>query len=177
MALKKKNNKKNNNKKKIIKPEYSVHTRIENPKILRKEVLSLAIETIQLIKYYREYSEKKKIKIELMETLKRDIKDMKHMLKNIDTYTPINLDQVNNLPYFKKKEKALAEIEKYRQKAVKELEKEKALWEDIETTEIKIPKTEIEKKPEKIEIRKEPEKPKDKVESELEMLRNKLSKI
>lgn len=146
----------------------TVHVRMNAPRAIRKELLSIAIATIEVIKKYRAYVESKKNKDFFMKELRRKVAEIKK-LRNVLTLEelPLSLGQVEALPRFRKKREALAKMEEYRAKAESELKEEREKLK----REIAKPKKRVKLKVPKAS------KSVDKLQADLDALRRKLAGI
>lgn len=154
MAVKKKSEKRE-------KPVESIHVRLDNPTAIRKENLSLAIEIIGLLKRYYEYLEIKKQKDDLVRLLRSDIAEIKRLARELDTEEmPVSVGELRGMKVIEKHESA----EQKEEMPEPEQEKKKE--------EIKPAKAPLPKKKEPVKLQ-----PKDKLETELEELRNMISQM
>ena len=151
MALKKKSEKRET-------PDDSIHVRLENPTIIRKDVLAVAIDVIGLLKRYYEYIEIKKQKDDIMRLLRADINEIKRLSKELDAEEmPVTINQLLTA-------KAIERAEKVEPKA-------KASKVDEKKEEVKAQP--LSKAP-KLVVKQQP---KDKLENELAELKNMISKL
>ncbi|MEK6864190.1 MAG: hypothetical protein AABX27_02780 [Nanoarchaeota archaeon] len=151
MALKKKSEKRET-------PDDSIHVRLENPTIIRKDVLAVAIDVIGLLKRYYEYIEIKKQKDDIMRLLRADINEIKRLSKELDAEEmPVTINQLLTA-------KAIERPEKVEPKA-------KASKVDEKKEEVKAQP--LSKAP-KLVVKQQP---KDKLENELAELKNMISKL
>ena len=94
----------------VAKGVQAIHVLIEAPKVLRKDVLSLAIETIQLLKHYERVKFLRQQKIILLLRLKREMDGIKRLVHEMDVSDfPLTLEEVRNHPRFKVHEKVVEE--------------------------------------------------------------------
>lgn len=90
----------------------SIHISISSPLRLRKEVLSLAIEAIQLLKHNERLKLLKKRKLELMGRLKHEMDGIRKLMLELNTSDlPLSLEEVRNHPRFKVDDKPAKEHE------------------------------------------------------------------
>ena len=153
MAIKKKPEKRE-------KPDESIHVRLDNPTLIRKENLSLAIDIIGLLKRYYEYLEIKKQKDGLMRLLRVDINEIKRLAKELDVQEmPVSM---NKILAVEGKTEALVEKEEVPPLPLEPKEEKKK----------------EEAKPQPAKPKKEPgSRPKDKLETELEELKDMISRM
>ncbi|RME54553.1 hypothetical protein D6777_03390 [Candidatus Woesearchaeota archaeon] len=161
------------------KPEDNIHIMVKSPKFIRKQVLALTIETIELLKKVKQYKQQKEEKHRLMKELKKTLDEIKKLNKELESKElPLKLQDIDNLPVFKKQKEALKVIERLRQKTEKEWEEEeKELKRELAKTP-KLPPEAPEPEVKKEEIEKiiKP-KPKDQLEADLEALREKMAQL
>jgi hypothetical protein len=153
-----------------------IHIKIASPNYLRKQVLALTIESIEIMKVLRAYRENKTSKKKLIEDLKAEVDAIKKLTVELEKHElPMNIKQLNNLPMFKEKRELLEKVEKVREKAEKALEREQVrLEKDI----AKGPRMPPAPKPviEEIPTSLHPE-IKDKLEADLASLRDKMAQL
>ncbi|MDI6736893.1 MAG: hypothetical protein QME12_00050 [Nanoarchaeota archaeon] len=139
------------------KPDESIHVRLDNPTLIRKENLSLAIDIIGLLKRYYEYLEIKKQKDGLMRLLRADIAEIKRLTKELVVEEmPVSMNKILSA---EQKTEAIAQKGELPPLEPKEEKKKEA------------------PKPAKPQLPKPASKPKDKLETELEELKNMISKM
>lgn len=137
----------------------SVHVRLDSPMTLRKDVLSLAVETIALLKRYYELQELRRQKDGITKILRTDINEIKRLAKELDIEEmPLTAGQIEGMHPIHPQEK---------QKLKPHVEEK-----PVEVREEK-------KKPEPApKIQKQAkQQPKDRLETELEDLRRMISSI
>lgn len=112
---------------KPVKPEANIHIMIQSPNELRKQVLALTIETIELIKRVKTFKDERDMKKQVMNKLKSEINHIKTLASELEkNELPLDMKQVDELPFFKKKQAVLEKVEKARTKAERYLEREEA---------------------------------------------------
>jgi len=149
--------------------EESIHVRIDNANEIRKKVLELAIETIELLKKCEAYNEEKKQKAELVKLLRNEVNEIKRLTKELNiAEMPLTMGEVEHLPIIRKekyeelkKQREAMRLEelKKREERRRALEERKKLMEAEKV--VKAAKT----------------KPKSKLESDLEALKKKLAQL
>ena len=158
------------------KKSVEIHIRIASPNYLRKQVLALTIESIEIMKVLRAYRENKTAKKKLMVDLKAEVDAIKKFTTELEKQElPMNIKQLENLPMFKEKREILEKVEKVREKAEKALEREQARLEKDIAKGPRMPpapKAVIEE----MEISAHPE-IKDKLEADLASLRDKMAQL
>ena len=124
---------------KPLKGMSSIHVSLSSPRLLRREVLSLAIETIQLLKHHERLKSLKKTKIELTGRLKQEMDGIRKLVLELNTSDlPLSLEEVRKHPRFRVHEKEaelpdveiIGEFPKKKYHKDKELEKERELVEE-----------------------------------------------
>ncbi|MFH1638556.1 MAG: hypothetical protein ABIB71_09080 [Candidatus Woesearchaeota archaeon] len=163
-------------KKKRAKPGVTVHVQLRAPKALRKDILSVAIAMIGMIKKYRAHVAMKKRKELLIKHLGKKFREIKELRKVLNVEElPLSLSQVESMPRFKGKKRAMDLMEEARLKGEREWrEEQRMLRKDLSrpVKEIKIKvKTLKSKGPKKMK------KPVDKLQADLDALRRKMASI
>jgi len=133
--------------KKPKKPETAFHVMIPAPKSLRKLILTFSIDAIQLLKRHKNYKEINKRKEKLREELKEIVSNIKSLSKKLTTED------------FPLSLKQVLDHPRF-----KEIEVPKPIAKPV-------------KKTKALKVEKVPKPSKDKLESDLEALRDKLSMI
>ena len=160
-----------------------VHVRVSSPTTARRELLSLAIDLIQIQKKHRDYMNKKREKEAAMRNLRRVTAEIKEYLRIIDSYDmPMSLAEIENLPEIKKAREALTKIERLRGEAEKrQAEEEAQLYREINSSPRPVPKgvmNRMEHAERKAVPRpSEPKVPVDKLEDDLAALKRRLDTI
>ncbi|MBU2638478.1 MAG: hypothetical protein KJ955_05880 [Nanoarchaeota archaeon] len=111
-------------------PDDSIHVRLDTPMGIRKEVLSLAVDVISLLKRYYEYIDTKKHKDDLMKLLRADVNEIKRLTKELNVEElPLSMGELKQAhaieepvlpekkPAAKKEEKLKEELPKKEKKA------------------------------------------------------------
>ena len=158
--------------------EMSIHIKIDSPNLIRKEVLSLTIETIELLKKLRAFREAKIKKLNLMRDLRKEVGDIKNLTRDMVVQElPMDMEAVENLPGFRKQKENLERIEKLRGMSEQRWNSfEGQLTKDV-SQEPRAPPRDL---PARIVVKEAPkEKPKsrDKLEADLEALREKMAQL
>ncbi len=159
--------------------EMSIHIKIESPNLIRKEILSLTIETIELLKKLRAFREAKVKKMNMMKDLRKEVNDIKNLTRDLVMQDlPMDMEAVENHPTFKKQRENLERIEKLREMSEQRWNSfESQLSKDF-SQEPRAPPREVPRPMPKIkEMPKEKPKPKDKLEADLEALREKMAQL
>ncbi len=157
--------------------EMSIHIKIDSPNLIRKEVLSLTIDTIELLKKLRAFRDAKAKKINLIKDLRKEVGDIRNLTKDlVGQNLRMYMEAVDNLPTFRRQREALEEIEKMRNMSEQRWASfESHLASDI-SKEPKAPPRELPAQ----RIRETPKdkpKPRDKLEADLEALREKMAQL
>ncbi|MBI4154140.1 hypothetical protein HY501_02290 [Candidatus Woesearchaeota archaeon] len=85
-----------------VKGTEAIHILIQQPKVLRKEVLSLAIEALQLLKHYEKVKLLREQKFSLLLSLKKEMDLIRKMVHELDVSDfPLSLEEVRKHPRFK----------------------------------------------------------------------------
>lgn len=150
-------------------PDDSIHVRLDTPMVIRRSVLSLAVDTISLLKRYYEYQETKKQKDDLMRLLRSDINEIKRLTKelNIDEL-PLSVGQLMGMDAIEKKDKSALKAD------MKVIDAEEFRREEKRKRELEKVKVEMPPKASKQPVKLPPQ---DKLESELEDLKNLISRL
>ncbi len=163
-----------------------VHVMINAPGEARRSLLSLAIDLVRLQKKHRDFLNRKKEKEEFMRKLRRNVAEIKELMKILDSYElPVSLEQIENLPQFRKHREAIRRMEEVRQRAESKIMESEEEFESIAHEKPRpVPKKarELERKNEppkapKAASQRIEKKPEDKLESDLEELQRKLDSI
>lgn len=159
--------------------EMSVHIKIDSPNLIRKEVLSLAIETIEILKKLKAYRDAKVKKLNLIRDLKKEVNDIKNLTRDLVVQDlPMDMEAVENLPPFKRQREALEKIEKMREMSEHRWSSfESHLARDVSQEPRAPPRELIRPMPKAKEVPKDKPKPKDKLEADLEALREKMAQL
>lgn len=173
-----------------------IHVRVSSPGAARRDLLSLAIDLVKMQKKYREFLNKRKEKEDYMKRLRRNVAEIKELMKLLDSYElPMSLQELENLPQFKRHRDALRKMEEVRLAAEEHINKYEHELESLASENVRpVPKAarEFERKqnepprvpkPTKAEQKKAepkieiPRKPVDKLEADLEDLQRRLESI
>ncbi|HII15715.1 MAG TPA: hypothetical protein HA362_05370 [Nanoarchaeota archaeon] len=132
MAVKKKPEKRST-------PDESVHVRLDSPMAIRKDVISLAIDVIGLLKRYYEYMDTKKQKEDLMRLLRADVGEIKRLTKELDLdEMPLTVGQLMSMHSIEPKDKAEIKV-KMAEIDMEEQHREEKRKREIETVKAQIP--------------------------------------
>lgn len=150
-------------------PDDSIHVRLDTPMAIRREVLSLAVDAISLLKRYYEFLDAKKQKDDLMKLLRSDINEIKRLTKELDIEEmPLSVSQLIGLHTIEPKEKSALKAEMH-VIAAEELRREDKRKRELEQVKVHIP-PKSSKQPVKLL-------PKDKLETELAELKSLISRL
>jgi len=150
-------------------PDDSIHVRLENPTVIRKDVLAVAIDVIGLLKRYYEYIEIKKQKDDLLRLLRADVNEIKRLAKELDTEElPVTVSQLLSAKVIERHDKVELKAKVNAIKADEEKREEKR------KEEIKVVKGRLPPKSSKLVIKQQP---RDKLEDELAELKNLISRM
>lgn len=145
-------------------PEESIHVKLGSPKAIRKEILTLAISLIELLKRHEAYLSLKTRKVMLMKQLSMEIDEIKRLFKEFNIgELPISSAAFDELPIIKKEKNE----ERNRQREVK------MIGDAMERDERRRERAER-KQP---EAARKSQAPYNKLEADLESLREKLETI
>lgn len=172
-----------------------IHVRVSSPGTARRDLLSLAIDLVKMQKKYREFLNKRKEKEDYMRRLRKNVLEIKELMKLLDSYElPMSLQELENLPQFKRHKEALRKMEEVRLAAEEHINRYEQELESLASEKVRPvpkaareferrqnepprapkPKTEQKKPEPKVEI---PRRPVDKLESDLEDLQRRLESI
>jgi len=160
-------------KKKHNGKEESIHVRLSNPKILRKGVLTLAIELIELLKRFEARMELKSHKENLLKLLQNETNELKKLVKDFNLQElPLTIKQLESLPIVKddKEEESLRQHEARKIAEVIEKEQKKKYKDERE-------RKEEERRAERAIRQEQTKKPLNKLEADIEALKQKLARI
>lgn len=150
------------------KPDESIHVRLDNPMMIRKENLSLAIDIIGLLKRYYEYLETKKQKDDIMRLLRADVAEIKRIARELDVEElPVSAGELMGMKTIEKHDKIELKAKMNALKSEEERREEKRR-EELTVVKAQLPKA----KKEPIRLQ-----PRDKLETELEELKNLISRM
>lgn len=173
-----------------------IHVRISSPGTARRDLLSLAIDLVKMQKKYREFLNKRKEKEDYMKRLRRNVAEIKELMKLLDSYElPMSLQELENLPQFRKHKESLRKMEEVRLAAEEHINRYEREMESLASEDVRpVPRAarEFERrrnepprapKPAK-EVQKKavpkvetPRRPVDKLEADLEDLQRRLESI
>lgn len=177
---------------KASKGSAPIHVRVPAPATARRDLLSLAIDLVRMQKKHREYLNKKKEKEEAMKKLRRNAAEIKELVKVLDSYElPMSMEELENLPQFKRHKEALRKMEEVRLAAEKHINEYEQELESLASVNPKpVPKAAralerkqneppkppkpVKKAEPKVET---PKKPVDKLEADLDALQRRLESI
>lgn len=143
------------------KPEESIHTKIKYPNALRKTILASTIEVIEALKNYEILKEIRANKLILLDDLKKETKHINRLAKELGLdELPLKLQEIKKLSGSKEKKKEIKQV-----KPETKLDKK---WQQVE---LELHKTlESNKRKHKL-------KPQDKLENDLQALRDKMAQL
>lgn len=168
--------KKKKKKKRTARPRtnITVHIKLLAPKALRKELLSIAIAMIEMIKRYRAYVEMKRRKQLLTRELRKKVGELKQLRDTLYLQElPLSQNQVETMSQASGEGDAIEEVEEGLEEEMK-LEKEESQLKRglLEKKSMPQPRKEV------VEVKpKKEKKHKDKLQADLDALRDKLSTI
>ncbi len=109
------------------KPEDDIHVKVDNPKWLRKEVLTTAIDLINVLKRYESYVELNKHKEHLLKLLKSEMSEVKSLMKELKLKElPLSSKKFNQLKFVKEEKEEVAKEQKAVEREEKKHEREVA---------------------------------------------------
>lgn len=162
-----------------------MHVRVAKPGNVRRNLLSLAIDLVQMQKKHRDFLNRRTEKEELLKRLRKTFNEIKELMKLMDSYElPLSLEEVESLPRYKKEKEEIEKIEKYRELAEEDMkEEERKLKQATSKKPHSVPKAAIEAKEKTLAMQRparkpvEERKPVDKLEADIEALRRRLESI